>query len=221
MFAGTVTAFERDVHFGLTKWLALKAGFTAQEADALGVGNQRVDSGDMQFIELVPAYACLAKNIDSATLVERHHYPSSGRVPGPAEQRAVIAGSDAVRNRALEAIKVSPNQAGFLLLKFGETLHATQDSWAHQGVPDVPRPLDGVLACDPELAWTHPRSRGGWNSHKADLTHEWAVDTLAMAMATYDLLKQYPAIDGVQRAPRDWNEIRPLLDGFLRASTKT
>ena len=218
---GTPSAFERDVHFGLTKWLALKAGFTAQEAEALATGDQRVDSGDMQFIELVTAYACLAKNKESSTLVERHHYPPPGRVPGPPEQRAVVAGSDPVRKLALDATKVSPTQAGFLLFKFAEALHALQDSWSHQGIPDLPRPLEGAVVCDPTLAWAHPLARGGWNSHKADLTHEWPADTVAMAKATYDLLLQYPPIADVKRSPKEWAEIRPLLDGFARASTKS
>lgn len=221
LLPGTPAAFERDVHFGLTKWLALKAGFTPQEAEALATGDQRVDSGDMQFIELVTAYACLAKNKESSTLVEQHHYPPPGRVPGPPEQRAVLAGSDPVRKLALDATKVSPAQAGFLLFQFAEALHALQDSWSHQGVPDLPRPLEGAVVCDPTLAWAHPLLRGGWNSHKADLAHEWPADTVAMAKATYDLLLQYPAIAGVKRSPKEWAEIRPLLDGFVRASTKS
>ena len=71
LLPATAAAFESDVHFGLTQWLALKAGFTQQEADALATGDQRVDSGDMQFIELAPAYApydtvvVLAERIES------------------------------------------------------------------------------------------------------------------------------------------------------------
>jgi len=218
---GMASAFERDVHFGLTKWLALKAGFTAQQADALATGDQRVDSGDMQFIELVTAYACLAANAESAALAERHHYPSASPVPAPAEQRSVSANSESAQKFALDTTKVSPSQAGFLLFKFAEALHAVQDSWSHQGVPDLPRPLDGAIACDSKLAWAHPASRGGWNSHKADLTRDWPGDTIAMAKASYDLLLRYPDIGDVKRAPRDWAEIRPLLDDFVRASTKT
>ncbi len=218
---GTASAFESDVHFGLTKWLALKAGFKPQEADALATGDQRVDSGDMQFIELVTAYACLGKNKQSSALVERHQYPSAGAVPGPPEEREVVAGSDYVRKLALGAANVTPTQAGFLLLKFGEALHALQDSWSHQGVPDVPRPLEGAVVCDASLAWAHPRSRGGWNSHKADLTHEWPDDTIAMAKATYELLQQYPAIGGVKRSPQEWSQMRLSLDAFVRAATKT
>ena len=227
LFAGTlllpatVAAFESDVHFGLTKWLALKAGYTQQEATALATGDQRVDSGDMQFIELVPAYACVGKNDESSAQVERHHYPSPGRVPNPPEQRTVVAGADSTRKSALDAAKVSPHQAGFLLFRFAEALHAVQDSWSHQGVPDVPRPLTGAVTCDPTRVWAHPSARGGWNSHKADITHEWPADTRNMAKATYDLLLQYAAIDGVKRSPKEWIEIEPLLDGFVRASTKS
>jgi len=215
------SAFERDVHFGLTKWLAIQAGFTAQEAEALATGDQRVDSGDMQFIELVPAYACMAKNADSANLVRQHHYPSPVRLPAPADQRAVAAGSDAAQSAALEATKVAPKQASFLLFRFAEAIHAVQDSYSHQGIPDLPRPLGGALACDPALAFAHPHARGGWSSHAADLTYKWPADTVAMAKATYDLMVQFPAIGGATRSPRPWVDIRPLLDGFVRASTKS
>ncbi len=213
-------AFERDVHFGLTKWLALQAGFLPREAEALAIGDQRVDSGDMQFIEIVTVYACLRKDEESSADDARHHYPSPGKLPGPPDQRSVPAGGDPARQRAIEATKVSVEQSGFLLYRFGEALHGLQDSWSHQGVPDVPQVLDGVVACDSALAWSHPRSRGGWNSHKADLTHLWAADTIAMADATYAVLLQYPPMMGVKRSPKPWNEIRPALDAFVRAATK-
>jgi hypothetical protein len=221
LVSGSPAAFERDVHFGLTQWLALQAGFTPQQAEAMATGDQRVDSGDMQYIEVVATYACLGKDEESSTAVARHHYPTAGRVPGPPEQRAVVAGSDAARQLTIKVNKGSPQQAGFMLYKLGEGLHALQDSWSHQGVPEIPRVLDGVIACDPTLAWGHPRLRGGWNSHKADLTYLWPADTLAMASATYDLLRQYPMIADVKRSPKEWTQIRPLLDGFIRASTKS
>jgi hypothetical protein len=221
LISGSPAAFERDVHFGLTKWLALQAGFTAQQAEALATGTQRVDSGDMQFIEVVATYACIGKDPESAAATARHHYPSAGRVPGPPEQRAVIAGSDAARQMAIGVTKVSQKQSGFMLYKFGEGIHALQDSWSHQGAPDVPQMLGGAIACDPTLVFGHPRSRGGWNSHKADLTHAWPADTLAMASATYELLLQYPPIGDEKRSPKQWTQIRPSLDGFIRAATKS
>jgi hypothetical protein len=218
---GTLSAFESDVHFGLTEWLALQAGFVPREAEALAIGNQRVDSGDMQFMDLVTAYGCLRRSAESSALVKQRHYPSAGPVPGPPEQRVVIAGSEPAQKAALAFTRATSAEAVYLLYKFAEPLHAVQDSWSHQGVPDVPRPLEGAIACDPTLAWAHPVTRGGWNSHKADLTHEWPADTLAMARATYDLLLKYPAIAGVKRSPKDWAQIQPLLDGFIRASSKS
>src|SRR5262249_27446430 len=49
----------------------------------------------------------------------------------------------------------------------------------------------------------------------------WPADTVAMAQATYEILKQYPPISGTQRNARNWHEIRSDLDGFINASTKT
>lgn len=217
---GAASAFERDVHFGLTKWLALQAGFTLQQSNALATGNQRVDAGLMQFIELLPLYACLNKDEGSAVEVGRHHYPTAMPAPAPPEQRTVIAGSDQARQAAIAAVDVSANQAGIMLYKFGEALHTLQDSWSHQGIPDSPRTIGGLVACDAGLAWAHPSKRGGSSSHKADLTHAWPADVVAMAQATYDLMLRYPLISEAKRDSKPWPAVLPSLTGFVRASTK-
>lgn len=218
---GIASAFESDVHFGLTKWLALQAGYTPGQAETIATGDQRVDSGDMQFIELMPGYACTAHDAESATLVAQHHDPTAGKVPAPPDARTVVAGSDAARTLAVEIAKASPAQTSFLLFKLGTAVHALQDSWSHQGVPDVPQiPLD-VATCDPNFAWGHPKTRGGWNSHRADLTSQWPADTMAMAAASYEVLQQYPPIDRGQRKAKPWNDLRALVETFARASTKT
>ena len=214
-------AFESDVHYGLTEWLALKAGFDPQAARTIATGNQRVDSGDMQFIDLVFTYACLRKDDVGSRRAGEHHYPSSGTIPAAPELRAVSPGSDAAKKPALDAIKIPAGQAPFMLLKLGEALHVLQDSWSHQGIPDIPQPADAAFTCDPTRAWSHPTARGGWNSHKADLTMFWPTDAVAMAKATYEVLTQYPTLSGVKRTPRGWDEIRPALDRFITASTKS
>ena len=214
-------AFESDVHYGLTEWLALKAGFDQQAAQTIATGNQRVDSGDMQYIDPVFTYACLRKDDVGSRRAGEHHYPSTGAIPAAPELRAVAPGSDAANKPALAVLKVPVGQASFMLLKLGEALHVLQDSWSHQGIPDIPQPADALFTCDPTRAWGHPKARGGWNSHKADLTLFWPTDTVAMAKATYDVLTQYPMLSGVKRTPREWDEIRPALDRFITASTKT
>jgi hypothetical protein len=105
-----------------------------------------------------------------------------------------------------------------MLLKLGEALNVLQDSWSHQGIPDIPRPPPGTFSCDATRAWGHAKARGGAHSHRADLTLHWPGDTVAMAQATYEVLTQFP---GAKREPRSWQEIRPLLDGFIKASTKS
>jgi hypothetical protein len=49
----------------------------------------------------------------------------------------------------------------------------------------------------------------------------WGSDTIAMARATYDVLARYPQLSQTPRKPRSWDELRPLLDRFIAAATKT
>ena len=90
VLSGSAAAFERDVHYGLTKWLALQAGFTLQQAEAIATGDQRVDTGDMQYEELLTVYACLDKNETSSKDAGRHHFPAPTKVPNPPDRRMVI-----------------------------------------------------------------------------------------------------------------------------------
>ncbi|HEY3178212.1 MAG TPA: DUF6765 family protein [Casimicrobiaceae bacterium] len=213
-------AFESDVHFGLTQWLALQAGFTPGQARTIAIGDNRVDSGDMQYIDLLFVYACLARDDESAQLVSKHHFPTDGMVPGSAEQRAVSPASDAAQLAAKDVLKAPLQLSGSLLYKLGEALHALQDSWSHQGTSEAPRIADDLFECDPARAWSHSRMRGGWNSHKADQTMHWPDDTRAMAQATFEVLTQYPKILGEVRSPKKWEQVRPELEGFIKASTK-
>jgi hypothetical protein len=215
------TAFEADVHYGLTHWLALQAGFEPLQAQIIATGDERVDSGDMPYIDLVAMYACLHRDEISARRAGEHHYPSAGKIPGPPETRSVAPNSSAARKVALAAIEAGAGQAQFRLSQLGEGLHVLQDSWSNQGVPSVPQLGDVPSTCDSRLAWGHPATRGGPESHRADVTMYWREDTVAMAQATYDILKQYPSISGAERQVRNWDEIRPELDDFIKAATKT
>src|SRR5262249_4645051 len=209
--ASPAMAFEADVHYGLTNWLALQAGFEPIQAQIIATFDQRVDSGDKPFIDLVALYGCLGKDETSAPRAGEHHYPSAGGVPGPPESREVVSNSKAAKKAALEAIEVNPSQAQFRLSQLGEALHTLQDSWANQGVPTLPQLGDATSTCDSRLVWGHSETRGGPASHRADLTMYWPAHTVAMAQATYEILKQYPSISGTQRNARGWQEIRPEL----------
>jgi hypothetical protein len=213
--------FESDVHYGLTNWLALQAGFDELSARTIAIGDQRVDSGDMQFLALVLAYACVGKDDMRSKLAGQHHFPSAGAVPGAPETRAVIAGGDTAKKAGQAAVQVPAGQANYRLFLLGEALHILQDSWSHQGIPSVPQPAESAFSCDSTRSWGHPAARGGWNSHRADLTMHWPADTVAMAKSVYDVLTQYPELSDTKRSARSWDQIRPLLNGFIAASTKT
>ena len=129
--------------------------------------------------------------------------------------------SRVAREAALKAIAINPSQAQFRLSQVGEALHILQDSWANQGIPTAPQLGEATSKCDGTLAWGHSEARGGSGSHRADLTVYWPEDTVAMAHATYEILEKYPAISGVTRNARSWQEISHELDGFINASTKT
>ena len=222
LFASTrAFAFEADVHFGLTQWLALQAGYDERSAATIATGDQRVDSGDMQYVDLDLMDACLGKDDIGVRRAGAHHYPTAAPLPGPPESRIVTPGGDVAMKNAIDATKVPPDQSLYRMYLLGEALHTLQDSWSHQGVPDVPQWPHGYFDCDPSRAWGHPEARGGFDSHKADLTMYWPTDTVAMAKATYDILTQYPTPAGATRTAKRWEEIRPALSRFISASTKT
>lgn len=213
-------AFESDVHFGLTRWLAVQAGFAAGEAQAIALGNQRVDSGDIQFIETVNAYACAGRDPVAAESVRAHHFASSKAVPAPPDGRSVVAGGEAAWKSFEELLRVGAGKESLLLYKLGEALHVLQDSWSNQGTPALPTLFGDLLPCKAELAWSSPLKRGGPASHRGDQTMEWPADTVAMAEASYRMLMRYPAVGSTKRAPRPWAEVAPAVAAFARASTK-
>ncbi len=218
---GRLSAFESDVHFGLTQWLALQAGYAPADAAAIATGDRRVDSGDTHFIELAFDYACANADSADSVSVQAHHFPSDARLPAAPAARLVAAGSPSAWAKVNELAATPPDQVSIMLLTFGAALHPLQDSWSNQGVPDTPQPFAGAVHCDASLTWASPALRGGWVSHRADLTWLWPEETLAMAEATYRALLNYPR--GLRRVhpAMPWSAIVPLLQGFIQAQTKT
>jgi hypothetical protein len=208
------------VHFGLTRWLALKAGFGDSEATAVALGDQRIDAGLMDTLALSLEYACTGKYPEVALQVQRQHFPAAKPVPARPEERQVVAGSDAARKDLTQLAALWAGKEALLLGKLGEALHPLQDSWAHRGTPDAPAAIGG-LACNPELLSLHAAARGGSASHAADLTAGGAADVAAMARVSYDVLLAYPPISGKKRTAAPWDSLRVPLDAFIKAGTKT
>jgi hypothetical protein len=215
--------WEPDVHYGLTKWLAVKAGFTLSDAELLALATQSADEGALYPApKAVVTYTCLGRDELASQFVQRHHFSSYAKTPGPPGLRKVEPGAvdNGANLWAREEITTNfPDRPPLELLRsFGASLHPLEDSWSHQGPPDI-----APAICSKELAWGHPRSRGGWWSHNADLTHLHEKDTLETANAIYNVLVVYrsnhPQFKKGLQIP--WNQLVPALEQFAVASTKT
>lgn len=218
---GEACAYEADAHYGLTKWLAAKAGFSSEQSELIARGNQRVDFGSMEYMRLLFDYACLKPDLDVAEEARASHFPSDSPATAPVGSREVRAGSAAARKQAEVVLKTSPDRAGEMLLRFGIALHAFQDSWAHEGVVGAPPASLDLLGCS-EMFWmASPVERGGPHSHRADVMRLEPARAVAMAKGTYELLLRYPAINGKLRVARNWSELEAPIALLLKAQTKT
>jgi hypothetical protein len=218
--AAPCQAYEADVHFGLTQWLARAAGYTAGQATAIAAGNSRIDSGLIATMEFTLEHACVGEFPEAAADVQRRHFPSAVTVPARPEARAVVAGSAAARKPVDDTLAKVIGKEGLMLSKYGEALHTLQDSWSYAGVPGIPEPGAGI-SCNPDYASAPPPGGAGSHPHRAALTYTHADAAVSMAAASYQALLAYPPIAGASRRPESWDALVPLLEQFARARTKT
>lgn len=220
------SAWENDFHYGLTKWLALQAGFGPEPAETIAVANVEADVGIEDARHLVFHYACFSRDPKASERVRDLHYPTFEPVPNPPGRRAVYAGSRAALHQTLKEIALPlaqnapPQEQTHRLTSLGRALHPLQDSWSHQGVPDVPRVL--FISCNDNLAWAHPKARGGWNSHVADHSHQWVQDAVLAAKETYKLLVEFLQKQGWARetVSKDWSTLEKYVVAWAQANTK-
>ena len=220
--------WEKDVHYGLTKWLALRAGFDPYEAERIAVGTQEPDEG--LFLPApftVAVYTCLGRQEGASKTIQQLHFPSYGHVPGTPQERTVIPGDYRVPNGGNESVRTQlalakgvgsrpVNERARALENFGTSLHPLEDSWSHQGDPDIP------FLCSKRLSWGHPEKRGGCWSHDADLTFLNPKDVIETAHTVYLFMVDYLRIyrpSGASRAV-PWTQLEPKVLEFAEARTK-
>jgi hypothetical protein len=211
-------AWETDVHYGLTKWLAVKAGFSLDEAEIIAEGAQDADEGSvLPAPGLVLVHMCLRHDVEASRLVQQHHFPSYAPIPEMPPARAVTAGDNAASRWTRMEMAVPPKGAshGVALFRFGSSLHPLEDSWSHAGVPDI------APACDKTLAWGHPKARGGALSHDADITYKHVEDTEETAHAVLDELVEFHKRIGDPGQSASWSALQPAVRQFAQAATKT
>jgi hypothetical protein len=210
-YATSAAAWENDVHYGLTKWLALQAGFTEEQATWIANGDVGIDKSPItEPVHTTIVSACVGSDTTGSGQVHDHHFPSDRSVPNDPNLRDVRPGYVQQGGNVQSAPRIRDYNDQSRFREFGEYLHAFQDTWPHQGEPDVPP------VCDPKPGCGHAFNRGGWACHLADLTYHWRdKDVVPMAKATYDaLLAQTPG------AARSWDDLKPKIEGFAIARSK-
>lgn len=196
LFLGVATpgwAWEPDVHYGLTWWLAIQAGIAPPHARWIALGDEDMDEGTYLPATWAGGLHILVSGDErAARSIRLAHFPSDGDVPAAPAQREVFKGSKIALDEVERRLRVGPDQT-LSLRQFGMALHALQDSWSHQGVPQVP--FSPCKELRPTLGWGHPAQRGGWTSHDADLTPVagHVPEVIEMAQVVLDLLRKFAA----------------------------
>lgn len=224
-------AWEADTHYGLIKWLAYHSGFSLTDAEIVAASSESADETHVLMATYLVAEVCARAKAPKITtisrVVQQHHFPAPEHVPNQPSARAVQPGQYAqsnggnrwTRQEILDRTRtLSPPVR---LERFGSSLHPLADSWSHAGHPDVPDPL--IFRCRrPELVWSHPRSRGGWKSHDADLTYLHLNDTLETAETAHQFMIDFLQVHRQFAAhpSTKWASIEPRVRDFARRATR-
>lgn len=221
-FPATGRCFEADVHFGLTLWLAEKAGFEPGDAEAIALADQRIDAGSIEYMMSPLQFACLSRFQPDAREMQKAHYPSETEVPASTSGRLVAPGGTPALSQIETVLRrTTAGNAAFMLGEFGRSLHPLQDSWAHGGIPFTPDWGVYGIACDVRLLMAPSPSPERSRNHAAELTASRPSETIDMVKATYFQLLRYPRIGGRTRQSTPWAEVEKVLPGFINARTKS
>ena len=237
-FAQFSYSWESDMHYGLTKWLAFKAGFNLDDAEIIAAGAESADrSNALKASFIVPMNICIGKSAEASRHVQQHHFPSDGYVRfssdkkyphSPRDKRIVIPGHENKQNSGNRWVRQEIEVAGISghneirrtnLNRFGQSLHPLGDSWSHQGEPDMIKMLP---PCPEDLVWSHSEKRGGWSSHDADLTYKFVEDSVRTAKATYYFMKKYLENNKDYRylpEPKPWKNLEQHVIDFAKKKT--
>lgn len=234
MVAGLVTvsqAYQTDFHFGMTYWLGIQVGLSAEESLLVASGNEWKDEGMMDARPVVAYFICVKRDPFAFQSAREHHFRATEENPAPPNAREVRPGTPYASQKVEELIEKAMALSGKApevkrngLIDFGGALHGFQDTYAHRGESQVP------IRCDANLAWTHPKSRNGdtgrlpnYLSTNADHTHRWPKDCVTAARESYNYLRTFVArLFPERKHSLAWSaDLEARVDAFCKAETKS
>ncbi len=207
--SSSIHAYERDVHYDLTKFLARWAGFSEGEAEQVAAANQEIDAKP-EFNPLPNPNFCpdLRKLAGPASAIVAIPVACKN---DPEFQRMVTAqrAYHFVDSERLQALRESAFQGRNLKI-LGHYLHALQDTFAHSlmDYADLP-PLDKLVASLGRL----PNEKVIGHllyGHSLDKTYE--RPDLAELMARY----VYAELVRFKGSVNRWNELEATVARFVR-----
>lgn len=201
--------YQADFHYGLTYFLALKAGFSDAQARTIATGAEAPDQdparapigtsvkaiGDEILGALMQGPRGEKKKAEEAELRGRlraDHFPRSDSDPN-----IVVPFSQESQQRVMKAMQTGDLHA------FGEGLHTLQDSMSHRGEPSL-RGMSG-----------HPNERGGVLSTDTDVPYKYPRQALVAAQATYNYLVALRNKQSGSASQPTWGEIEAEVNQFI------
>ena len=178
--AGNAIGYETDVHYGLTLWLAKNAGLSIIEAEEIARANERTDTGVLDAKHAIIWHLCIMGADTASEVTRRYHFRSQVPVPADPPARPVDPRAKFANLEVDNIIKEKGTNLADRLGRFGLALHGLQDTYSHAGESDTAWP------CPRRWMWAHPDARGGYRSHKADLTYTDVPSCIEMASVTFD-----------------------------------
>lgn len=220
-------AYQTDVHYGLTNWLAGKAGFTPAESHEIARGNEMTDIGQLDAVHAIVYGMCAepaTAEAEQASKIARDlHFRSQEPVPNPPAARPVASSASFAGSETRRWLTDASKSGMDRLWQFGQALHGWQDAFAHGGVADKP-PWYGVT-CREVYFWSHPKKAGaadgsGAASTIADQTHDRARLCVQAADSSYHLPVDLRKQVGLQAPTAPWADLAAPVAEFCGAPTK-
>ena len=192
--------YEYDTHNYLTRFLAERAGFTAQEAKKIGFETQELDMDDRLAIhgfgkvlfgaEVVLGFLNQSPLFISTEMMEKYHFVNLGRMKELRE--------NSYRRKKLDSLAFRD---------IGTYLHAFEDSFSHQ---EHPTKRDYLQRNDTKYG----HLKGG---HKTDWTWDRSELAMEMARSTYiQLMGLCYHFKGASCKSESFDSFRKTVEDFVK-----
>ncbi|MGE8067060.1 hypothetical protein [Pseudomonas sp. NPDC089569] len=213
-------AYESDLHFGLTWWLARQAGFNLQQSQEIARQDELTDTGMLDAKHAMIWELCIWQNTKASETTRAMHFRSAKAPPAEPPARKVTEDAVYAEAQTRSIIFTHGHDNPKIQSSFGQALHGRQDAYSHAGQSDTLWP-----PCKTKWLWTHPvdtsgEDKGGMFSHYADQTYTDKAKCVRAASKTYNLMLQFRETMTLTSTPKKLDDLTASIEKFCAAETK-